>query len=153
MSRWSYGTWIVAAVVIEEDGDIYPISELYSRRGLIVQGCYEQVYWSSSERFKLQDIAGEVECRYEGDITIRAHLCITDKNGKVNFLDAECDGYTCCGEDSYMLLILTPSNDAGSCTLEFQEVDEVELKEALGKPVYDEWLYENRGKDTFVAID
>ena len=149
MSRWSYGDWAMAAVVIEDNGNIYPLSQLASRRGLQVNGYYEERGWMASQYYRLDDLAGQIYSRYEGSFTIHAHLRVTDRNGNTKNLHAECDGYTCCGEDCYMLLIVNPGRDAASTTLEFQAVDKSELKEAVGASRFSAWAE----KSTLVRMD
>ena len=139
MSRWSHGDWAMAAVVIEDNGNIYPLSQLAARRGLQVNGFYEERGWLASQYYQLDDLAGQIYSRYEGSFDIHAHLRITDRNGNTNYLHAVCEGYTCCGTDCYMLLIINPGNDAATTTLEFQEVDEAELKEAVGARRFNDW--------------
>ena len=153
MSRWSTGTWVVGAVVVDDCGDVYPISQLSAKTGLKLEGYYEHVYWIQPDYSKLEDLAGEIECKYEGSIEIRAHLRITDKNGGVKTLSAACEGFTFCGRDCYMLLVLTPGSNAASCEIDFQNCDEVELKEAFGATEYNDWVHGgNYGKKTFKQL-
>ncbi len=154
MSRWSNGTWVIGAVVVDDSGDVYPISQFSERTGFKLEGYYAEKYWMHSEYSQLEDLVGEIECKYEGSITEGVHIRITDKNGGVKVLEAECDGYTFCGEDCFMLVVLTPGHDAESCEIDFQCVDEVELKEAFGATEYKNWFYgENFGKNTFKKLD
>ena len=140
MSRWQYGEWAMAAVVIEEDGDIYPLSELSSRHSLKINGFYEERGWFASQFYKLDDLAGSMGTRYEGSFDIHAHIQVTDGAGKMNTLHALCEGYTCCGRDCFMLLIITPGKDAASTTIDFQAVDESEIKEAVGEATFNDWV-------------
>ena len=139
MSRWSNGTWVMAAVVLEDDGTIYPLSKLSSAHPLKALGYYERPTLFTPIYYRMNDMDGCVECMYEGSFTIKAFVRITDKNGNTNILRGECDGYTCCGEDCYMLMIITPGKDAASTTAEFQVVDEVEFLEAVGRNNYNNW--------------
>ena len=154
MSRWSYGDWAMAAVAIDEFGDICPLSEVANRTGFGVKGYYEQKYfWGDPSYYRMDNLTGEVYSKYEGSFTIEAHVQVTDKNGGVNTLFAECDGYTCCGEDCFMLLVVGLGNNAASTTLEFQVVDRVELEEAVGSQRFSEWYSANYGKSTLVNLD
>lgn len=153
MSRWSYADWVLAAVVLDDYGNIYPLSEISKHTSLKVNGYYAEQFWVGSRCYRMDDITGCVYSKYEGSFTIEAHLKITDANGRESILNAECDGYTCCGTDCYMLLIVNPGKDAASTTIEFQEVDEIELKEAVGAKKLENWMHENHGKSTVVEID
>lgn len=139
MSRWQYGNWAMAAVVMEDSGDIYPFSALAGRHPLQVKGYYSESFLLGPRYYRMDDLTGLMNAKGEGHFTIEAHVQVTDGEGKVNTLTASCDGYTACREDCYMLLILTPGKDAASTTLEFQNVDEVEIKEAVGVSRFKEW--------------
>ena len=153
MSRWSYGTWILGAVAIDESGNIFPLSELERRTGFSLKGYYSESFLiRGSVYYKMDDIISEIDSKYEGSFTIESHLQIKDKNNGVKSLYAECDGYTCCGEDCYMLLILTLGNSAASTTLDFQEVDMLELEEAVGKDRLAKWMNENSGESTLTEL-
>ena len=139
MSRWSYGNWAMAAVVIDEDGEICPLSELYTRYGLRVEGYYEERCWAVSSYYALDDLTGAMDNRDEGSMDIYAHLRITDSAGVTREHELLCEGYTCCGEDCYMLLIVTPGADADTTTVDFQTVERVELIEAVGEKCFNQW--------------
>ena len=153
MSRWQYGDWALAAVVMEDNGNIFPLSELESRYGLRVKGYYEESFLLGPTYYRMDDITGAMGAKYEGSFTIGAHLQITDASGRVNTLYAECDGYTCCGTDCFMLLIINASKNAASVTLDFQEVDELEIKEAVGRKRFENWVNENHGESTLVILE
>lgn len=153
MSRWSQGDWALAAVAMNENGDIFPLSELQSRCGLKVKGYYEESFLLGPRYYRLDDITGAMGAKYEGSFTIGAHLQITDAAGRVNTLFAECDGYTCCGTDCFMLLIVNAAKNAASVTLDFQEVDEVEIKEAVGRARFENWANEHHGESSLVILE
>ncbi|MBQ8689427.1 MAG: hypothetical protein IJ515_03590 [Clostridia bacterium] len=148
MSRWQYGDWAMAAVVIDDYGDVYPLSKLGERSAIKFTGYYEERGWLASQYYRMDDLAGRMGTRYEGSFDIYAHLRFTDANGGVKTVEELCEGYTCCGTDCYMLLIVTPGKDAASTTVEFQEVDESELKEAVGEARFNEWLNSESSKET-----
>lgn len=139
MSRWSYGNWAMAAVVMEDNGSVYPLSKLSSHRALKAKGYYSESFLLGPRFYRMDDLTGSMGSKGEGSFTIQAHLQITDASGGTKTLQAECEGYTCCGTDCYMLLIVTPGKDAATTTVEFQEVDEVELREAVGGAHFDAW--------------
>lgn len=143
MSRWSDCVWAIAATVIDENGDIYPLSELESRRGLVACGYYEEPYLFRSEYFEMKDVVGEYGGRNEGFFNINATLRITDTAGGENILKASAEGYVCCDEDCFMLFIITPGKDAASCELEAQIVDVAEFREAVGEAAYNDYLHGN----------
>ncbi len=153
MSRWSYGDWAMAAVAIDDIGTICPLSEVSKRTGFRVKGYYEQkCLWGDPDYYRMDDLTGEVYSKYEGSFTVEAHVQVTDQNGRVNTLFAECDGYTCCGEDCFMLLLVSLGSDAASTALEFQVVDRVELEEAVGKQRLSSWMDEYYGKSALVKL-
>ena len=154
MSRWSSGTWVMAAVAIDESGNIFPLSEVERRTGFSLKGYYSESFLiRGSVYYRMDDIVGEIDSKYEGSFTIESHLQIKDKNNSVRTLYADCDGYTCCGEDCYMLLILTLGNSAKSTSLDFQEVDMLELEEAVGKELLEEWMTEHSGESTLTELE
>ncbi len=133
MSRWSSGNWAIGAVVIENDGEIYPISDILERRGITVTGYYEEPYLFRSDYFEICDVVGEPDSRNEGFFTIKANLRLTDKFGNEKILFTEREGYTSCDEDCYMLLIITPDSDLSKTEIELQTVEFLEFKEAVGE--------------------
>lgn len=139
MSRWSNGNWAMAAVVIDEDGEVCPLSKIGTRYGLKTEGYYEERGWFASRYYVMDDLTGSMGNRYEGHMDIYAHLRITDKSGAMQQHEVLCEGYTCCGVDCYMLLIITPGSDAASTKVEFQKVEQVELIEAVGEKCFNEW--------------
>ena len=153
MSRWSYGDWAMAAVVIDDYGDVYPLSELTARTGLTLSGYYEEKGWLSSRYYELEDLTGSMGSRYEGHFEIIAHLRITDKNGVTKEFAESCEGYTCCGDDCFMLLIVTPAADASAVNVEFQTVDELEIKEAVGTDKFNTWATETNGESALINLD
>ena len=153
MSRWSYGDWVLCAVAIDESGDVIPLSEVNRRGGLNINGYYSEEYWLRTEYYKMSDFTGEVYSKYEGFFTVNANLKIEDNRGGVNIIHKECEGYTCCGEDCYMLLIVSLGDDAESTTVEFQKVDRIEMDEAVGREKLNKWMMEHHGEDMKVIID
>ena len=153
MSRWQYGDWAMAAIVIEEDGDIYPLSELSEHHDLSFEGYYEEPFLLCSSYYRMNDLAGTMGARYEGRVNIVAHLNITDGNGNCKSFKETCEGYTCCGEDCYMLLIVTPGDSADSTTVEFQVVEKAEFTEAVGIECFRKWVNEYDGEDGLDVLD
>lgn len=153
MSRWSYADWVLCAVVIDEDGDILPLSEVKKRTGFNINGYYSEQYLIRTEYYKMEDFTGEVGCKYEGFFNVYADLKIEDTCGGVNIVKKECEGYTCCGEDCYMLLVVSLGDDAESTTVDFQKVDRAEVEEAVGRNNLVAWMQENYGKSAKKIID
>ena len=153
MSRWSYADWVLCAVAIDEWGDIIPLSEVKARTGFNIKGYYSEKYLIRTEYYEMNDFTGEVYSKYEGFFTVNADLKIEDTRGGVNVIHKECEGYTCCGDDCYMLLIVSLGDDAESTTVEFQTVDLVELEEAVGREKLNNWMHEHHGENAKVIID
>ena len=153
MSRWSYADWVLGAIVIDENGDIFPLSKVKERTGFNIIGYYSEQYLIRKEYYKMEDFTGEVGCKYEGFFTVIADLKIEDNCGGVNIVKKECEGYTCCGEDCYMVLIVSLGEDAGSTTVEFQKVDRAELEEAVGRNTLSKWMQDHYGESAKVIID
>ena len=147
MSRWCNGNWAMAAVAIDDSGDIYPLSEISLRCGLKVEGFYEEKGWYQSTYYALDDVTGSWDNRYEGSFDIIAHLRITDRSGVTVTREVSCEGYTCCGEDCYMLLSVTTGTGAEDAEVAFDAVDEVEIIEAIGKARFDAWRYGDDSDD------
>ena len=139
MSRWSNGYWAMAALVADDDGDVYPLSKLAERCGLKVEGFYEERGWFASRYYAMDDLTGSMGHRYEGSFDIYAHLRITDRSGRTKDHEVLCQGYTCCGRDCYMLLMLNPAANAEDTTVEFQKVEKVEIIEAVGEKAFNDW--------------
>ena len=151
MSRWSHGDWVLAAVAVDESGDIIPLSKVNKRTGFNVKGYYSDKYLT--EYYRMDDLTGEVYSKYEGFFTVLADLRIEDTRGGVNILHKECEGYTCCGEDCYMLLIVNLGDDAESTTVELQKVDLVEIEEAVGREKLNDWMSKHYGESAKVIIN
>lgn len=153
MSRWSHGDWVLAAIAIDKNGNTVPFSRIERSTGFTINGYYSEGYLIRNEYYKMDDFTGEVYSRYEGHFTVNADLQIKDSCGGVNVLHKECDGYTCCGADCYMLLIIVLGDDAKSTTVEFQEVDLVEIEEAVGRNKLNNWMQKHHGKSAKVIIN
>lgn len=139
MSRWCYGNWAMAAVVIDEDGEVCPLSEIAARYGLKAEGYYEEKGLLGSTYYALDDLTGAMDNRDEGFVNVYAHLRVTDRGGATRVHELSCEGYCGCDDDCYMLLIVTPGSDAESTEVEFQTVDKVELTEAVGEDRFNDW--------------
>ena len=152
--RWSYGTWVMAAVAMDEFGDVCPLSELNNRTNLRVAGYYQEPrFYGDPYYYKMADLTGENYSKYEGFFDIEAHVQIKDTCGGTKTMEAACEGYTCCGENCYMLLILNLGKDAASTTMEFQKVDLTELQEAVGKQNWDRWEAATRCSSDLVKLN
>ena len=153
MSRWSYGDWVLCAVAIDESGDVIPLSQVNKCTKFKINGYYSEEYWTRTEYYEMSDFTGEVYSKYEGSFTVKADIKVEDGCGGVNIVSKECDGYTCCGEDCYMLLIVSLGDDAESTTVEFQKVDRIEMDEAVGRQNLNNWMSDHNGENMKVIID
>lgn len=153
MSRWSYGTWVMVAVAMDDLGNILPLSKIDGKNGFKAELYYEQPsFYGVSTYYKGNDFAGKVDSKYEGSFDIKAHVKLTDKSGNTKSFEKLCEGYTCCGVDCYMLLIVTLGSGVSTSDIEFQEVDIAELEEAVGKEVLKGWMY-SKSDDKLIEID
>ncbi len=152
MSRYNCTDYILGASVVDDNGDTSLIGELKSRYGLTISAYYELEGFFGSIYYQMADLTGYVSTPYGGSTTMKANVRITDANGGVKTMSMECDGWprfmSC-----YMLLSIIPGKDAKSTEIDFQQVEELELKEAVGASYYDSWYSQNIARQVLVEIE
>ena len=153
MSYLADSTFVLCAIAIDTNGDIILLSEANDRTRFAINGYYSEKYLLGTHYYRMEDFTGEVNSKEEDSIAVNADIRIEDSQGGISIFHKECCGYTGMFEDCYMLLIVSLGDDAESTTVDFQNVDKIEVEEAVGKDRLLNWMRKHQGKNVKAYID
>lgn len=152
MSRYNCTDYIIGAAAVDNSGDVCRLSELSSRTGLTVEAYYVLDGFFGPLYYQMADLTGYVSQPYGGSTTLRAVVRITDRFGGVKIFNQECEGWPR-SMSCYLLLSVIAGESAAECEIDFQQVEEVELREGVGSSYYENWRVKNRCSCTIVELD